>query len=483
MSPQLVDMNADGMNDMVMATFEGTAFWVEGSKDGFIKPQHIVDCNNENIRISMYWDDEEEDYLFVDRSAENEDYFKQHHLTSTAAVDWDEDGDLDLLLGAYEGALYLCLNQGSKEEPIFAATNLQVKSDGKLLTIQGGLATPRVCDWNRDGLFDILCGGSSGGVFFYANIGQKGKPEFAAAQTLVQQSLEDSYASGLVPTKNGLPMRPDSSFHIDALDYDHDGDLDLLVGAKSYYAISETRLSNDEQEELQKLEQELNQLTEELTEFFNEANGELKAMEKLYESDDFSKFQSKLGQLMIERESLSPATHEANLVWLYRNKGDNRQLVEASNSTQSRANSEFALDAINDAFSDRGADSDNELTVSAKFLPPEVETVVLAVQIEIPAGHHIYGSKNAIEPTQFSISESGCLELPELAKAPRGRIRMSSGKRAYWLEDTVTIEQTFSIPADFVSATVEGHIHFMMCDEETCDPPKKVKFSATLDGK
>ena len=71
MTPQLVDLNADGQQDMVVATFEGTAFLIEGSEDGWKKPQHIVDENDTNVRISMYWDMEEKEYCEVDRSTED----------------------------------------------------------------------------------------------------------------------------------------------------------------------------------------------------------------------------------------------------------------------------------------------------------------------------------------------------------------------------------------------------------------------------
>ena len=268
MSPQLVDLNADGMNDMIMATFEGSAFIVEGTKDGFKTPRHILDSNDEAVRISMYWDDDEEDYLYVDRSANGENYVKEHQLTSAAAVDWDEDGDLDLLLGAYEGALYLCLNEGTKEKPRFAETNLQVKADGKHITIAGGLATPRVCDWNQDGKFDILCGGSAGGVFFFKNIGEKGEPKFSAAQMLIEQISEDAYARGGVPSVNGLPTRPDRSFYIEPVDYDRDGDLDMLVGSQTYFSAEEKQLSDDEKEELDNLNTKIEETSEELTKLF-----------------------------------------------------------------------------------------------------------------------------------------------------------------------------------------------------------------------
>lgn len=489
MSPQSVDLNADGMNDMVMATFEGSAFLVEGTKDGFKMPQHLLDINEEVVRISMYWDEDAEDYRYVDRSADGETYVKEHHLTSATTVDWDEDGDFDLLLGAYEGALYLCLNEGTKNEPRFSETNLQVQADGKHLSISGGLATPHVCDWNQDGLFDILCGGSAGGVFYFKNVGEKGAPQFAAAQTLIQQVNENSYTIAGVPTKDGLPARPDRSFHIETVDYEGDGDLDMLVGSPSYFAAEDKELNEDQQQRLAKLKDEINEQSANLTKLFTDIAGDAEKMEQLYESEEFLELQGKLSELMLEKERLEPSLREANFVWLFRNNGGQGTYLFAD------ANSPIEDDPISSAesletemFGDEfsGMDAiefENELTVSAKFSETEGKTATLEIQIDVPEGHHIYGARNPTAPTKLAISNSGSLQMAELAKVPKGKIHMADGKRAYWLEGSVTILQTFQIPDGFETSTVEGHVDFMMCNERGCDPPKKVKFSATLKAK
>ena len=317
-----MDMNADGENDMVMATFEGTAFLVAGSKEGFEEPKHIVDCKDENVRISLYWDHDEENYLSVDRSVEGEANHEDHHMTSAAVVDWDDDGDLDLLLGAYEGALYLCMNEGTKSEPKFSEHNHHVKAGGKHLTIEGGLATPRVCDWNKDGLFDILCGGTTGGVFYYKNIGEKGKPKFAAAEALIEQAEGASpYDLSETPVKDGVPVQPASSFHIEVVDYDNDGDLDLLVGGRCYYASKKKELTDEEKEELAEIREKMETLNEKMEKLYAEAEGDEEAMEKLFESEDFSKLQDEMSEHWERQDELSPSPQEANLIWLYRNNG------------------------------------------------------------------------------------------------------------------------------------------------------------------
>ena len=262
MTPQLVDFNADGYQDMVMATFEGTAFLVQGTRDGFKDPVHIKDKQDSLIRISMYWNLDDSEYQYVDRSADGEDYVKEHHMTSMNVVDWDDDGDLDLILGAYEGALYLCLNEGSRSEPSYSNVNRQIKAGGKHLTLNGGLATPITCDWNGDGLFDILCGGSKGGVYYYENVGEKGAPEFAAQQTLIDKLVvdpnsEDYAQSRIVPTVDDQPACPGTGIHLYAADYDRDGDLDLLVGGQSYCAPKKKQLTEQEKVRLEELDGEI----------------------------------------------------------------------------------------------------------------------------------------------------------------------------------------------------------------------------------
>ena len=324
MTPQLVDLNADGYQDMVMGTFEGTAFLVEGTKEGFKEPTQILDKNGEMVRISMYWDLKESEYLYVDRSMEDEPYIKEHHMTSTYVVDWDDDGDLDLLLGAYEGALYLCLNEGTKEEPVFAEKNVQVKANGEHLTIKDGLATAIVCDWNADGLFDIMCGGSKGCVYYYENVGDQGKPKFAAATKLIdslmsQPDSSDYVASRMVPTVNGMPACPGTGFHIDAVDYDKDGDLDLLIGAQSYYQQKEKVLTDDEEEELKSITAKIAEHQKEMQAML-EGETDQDSVKELFKTEEFKDLQKKLSPLHKRREELKPSPRPANHVWLFRNK-------------------------------------------------------------------------------------------------------------------------------------------------------------------
>ena len=272
-------------------------------------------------------------------------------MTSLALVDWDEDGDLDLILGAYEGALYRCENMGSASEPKFAAVNHQVMADNKHLTIKDGLATPRVVDWNGDGLFDLLCGGSKGGVYYFQNTGTKGEPKFAAAKTLIDTTLgkaetaappEDATEEEMteyrtqefnntmtVPSVDGKPTCPGTSFHLEAVDYDQDGDLDLLVGAQSYCKMKAKELTDDEKEELAELNKEMAEVQSDISDLWEGGETE-EEIQEVMKSDEHRKIAERLSKVSAKLNLLEPSPRAANYIWLYRNKsGNSKTAIES----------------------------------------------------------------------------------------------------------------------------------------------------------
>ena len=51
------------------------------------------------------------------------------------------------------------------------------------------------------------------------------------------------------PQSVGLPTLPGSSYHIDPIDYDGDGDLDLIIGARSQWMNENVKVLTAEEEE------------------------------------------------------------------------------------------------------------------------------------------------------------------------------------------------------------------------------------------
>ncbi len=144
-------------------------------------------------------------------------------------ADWNGDGLFDLIVGCSRGGLVWYPNRGRPGVPEFPMARLVFTADGKPLDVGWGSA-PCAVDWNGDGLVDLLVGAERNRLLLYVNRGSKEQPKL-------------DY-SGLVRTDDGqplvLPVEPvpegDGVFKVDyypvveAVDWDDDGDLDLLAG-------------------------------------------------------------------------------------------------------------------------------------------------------------------------------------------------------------------------------------------------------------
>ncbi len=86
-------------------------------------------------------------------------------------VDMDYDRDLDVVVGNDTGTLYYFKNQGTANDANF------VLIDGYFTDISGPSNTaPAVADYDNDGDLDILLGGISGSLKYYENSGTLGSP-------------------------------------------------------------------------------------------------------------------------------------------------------------------------------------------------------------------------------------------------------------------------------------------------------------------
>lgn len=99
------------------------------------------------------------------------------------AIDWDRDGDVDLVVGDEDGRVALVENTGKLADdrtPRFIQPRyFQQQAD----TLKcGALATPVGCDWDGDGDTDIVSGNTAGYIEWFENLsGPKvAKPKWAA---------------------------------------------------------------------------------------------------------------------------------------------------------------------------------------------------------------------------------------------------------------------------------------------------------------
>lgn len=149
------------------------------------------------------------------------------HSRVTVA-DLNDDGLFDLVVGCSRGGVVCYPNRGRRGQPDFPYAQL-VFSDGKPLDVSWGSA-PHAVDWDGDALVDLLVGAERNRVLWFRNRRSKGQPRFEYR--------------GLVRTEDGkplvLPAEPvpegPEIYKLDyyplpeTVDWDHDGDLDLLAG-------------------------------------------------------------------------------------------------------------------------------------------------------------------------------------------------------------------------------------------------------------
>lgn len=130
----------------------------------------------------------------------------------TSFADLDNDGDLDMVMGVAGAAernnLLYYRNVGTPQNAIWSLMDSNLV---KTIDV-GSSATPAFGDLDHDGDFDMVIGGSAGRLTYYENTGSATAPSL----TFVTDSFKN-VAAGL----SSVPA---------LVDWDTDGDLDLLIG-------------------------------------------------------------------------------------------------------------------------------------------------------------------------------------------------------------------------------------------------------------
>lgn len=168
------------------------------------------------------------------KTAENKFITMDLEMITPAAIDWDKDGDIDLIVGDEDGRVALVENTGqlSKERvPVFLQPRyFQQEADQVKF---GALATPVGFDWDGDGDFDIISGNTAGYVAFIENLsGPKVEtPKWAAPKYLEVDGKPLRILAGPNGSIQGPAEAKWGYTTQTVVDWDGDGLPDLLVNS------------------------------------------------------------------------------------------------------------------------------------------------------------------------------------------------------------------------------------------------------------
>jgi hypothetical protein len=213
-----VDLNGDGYDDIFSGSYSRTG---AGSMAGLFQVLWGQPDGTFKKAVAVNGTDDEPLIIPI----ESRKFQTENICTRPTAVDWDADGDLDLVVGNFAGSFYLFIGKG---EGKFQPKPQLIMSGEDALKIESAHSDPFVVDWDNDGDLDLLSGSSKGGVQWAENGAAKGKsPELKPFQPLIEPGTNAGY--GKNRSERDL-VGPSGSTRIWVDDVNADGKLDVIVG-------------------------------------------------------------------------------------------------------------------------------------------------------------------------------------------------------------------------------------------------------------
>ncbi|MHC4116347.1 MAG: FG-GAP repeat domain-containing protein [Planctomycetota bacterium] len=208
-SPNFADFDSDGDLDLICGEFVDKLTWFENTgtrtQPRYAAGRHLT-CNGKPLKMDLC-------------------------MIVPVAMDWDKDGDVDLIVGEEDGRVAFVENPGRVVGgmPRFLAPKFfrQQAEDVKF----GALVTPYSFDWDGDGDEDLICGNTAGYVGFIENLDGGDPPKWAAPVYLDA----DGRTLRIMAGPNGSIQGPCEAkwgyTTLNVADWDHDGLPDIVVNS------------------------------------------------------------------------------------------------------------------------------------------------------------------------------------------------------------------------------------------------------------
>lgn len=211
-SPCVADFDGDGDRDLICGEFVDRFTWFENTgTDEAIQlaaGRRVQAIDGRDLRMDL-------------------------EMIVPTPIDWDKDGDPDLVVGDEDGRVALIENvtgeMGSGNDGPAFRPPVYFRQKADWLKF-GALATPFCVDWDNDGDSDVLCGNTAGYIGFFENLGgdpvRWGAPQLLKSNggTLRIMAGPNGSIQGPCEAKWGYTT-------ISVVDWDGDGHNDILANS------------------------------------------------------------------------------------------------------------------------------------------------------------------------------------------------------------------------------------------------------------
>lgn len=193
------DYNGDGVYDLIVGIEDWTEYgwdnafdeqgkWTRGPLHGYVYYLRNIGTND-NPQFA-----DAEKLVAAGKAVDG------YGMPSPSLADFDGDGDLDLLCGEFLDGFTYYQNTGTRTEPQLAEGK-RLTRDGTPLRMDLEMITPVAVDWDADGDQDLICGDEDGRVAFIEHTGrvENGVPQFNPPRYFQQEAKDVKFGALVTP--------------------------------------------------------------------------------------------------------------------------------------------------------------------------------------------------------------------------------------------------------------------------------------------